>query len=72
MNPDRFGHPTVPFKLDGERLPRADIPQQRIARTNARSMGKPTYLHTKPAKCCGSLIRRVYNNECFNCWKLNK
>lgn len=72
MNPDRFRYTSMPFKLDGERLPRPDVPQWRINRTNARSMGKPTFQHTKPCKCCGSLERRVYNNECFDCWKLIK
>ena len=72
MNPDRFGYAVVPFKLDGSRDPRSDVPKWRIARTNARSMGKPTYLHTKPCRDCLSLIRRVYNNECFACWKLSK
>lgn len=72
MNPDRFGYAVVPFKLDGNREPRSDVPKWRIARTNARSMGKSTYLHTKPCKACLSLIRRVYNNECFDCFKLEK
>lgn len=72
MNPDRFGYAVVPFKLDGNREPRSDAPLWRIARTNARSMGKATYLHTKSCKACLSLIRRVYNNECFDCWKLSK
>ena len=72
MNPDRFGYAVVPFKLDGSREPCSDVPKWRIARTNARSMGKPTYLHTKPCRACLSLIRRVYNNECFDCWKLSK
>lgn len=72
MNPDRFGYAVVPFKLDGNREPRSDVPKWRIARTNARSMGKPTYLHTKPCRACLSLTRRVYNNECFDCWKDRK
>lgn len=70
MNPNRFGYSVMPFKLDGDRPPRSDMPSWRIARTNARSMGKAMYLHTKPCKVCSSLNRRVYNNECFDCWKL--
>ena len=65
MNPDRFGYSVVPFKLDGDREPPKHVPKWRIARTNARSMGKRTYEHTKPCKC-GSFLRRVYNNECFD------
>lgn len=72
MNENRFGYAVVPFKLDGDREPRKGIPQWRINRTNSRSMGKPTYQHTKPCKCCGGLTRRVYNRECFDCWKLSK
>ena len=72
MNPDRFAYAAIPFKLNGCREPRKGIPQWRINRTNSRSMGKVSYLHTKPAKCCGSLVRRVYNNECFDCWKESK
>lgn len=71
MNPDRFGYSVMPFKLDGDKVARKDIPAWRIRRTNARSMGKRMYEHTKPCKC-GSLLRRVYNNECFDCWRLSK
>ena len=69
MNPDRFGHAVIPFKLAGDREPRKDIEKWRIARSNARSIGKSTYLHTKPSKCCKSLVRRVYDNSCFKCYK---
>ena len=72
MNPDRFGYSVIPFKLDGNIEPRSNIAEWRINRTNARSMGKATYLHTKPCKACLSLIRRVYNNECFDCFKLER
>ncbi len=68
MNPDRFGYPVIPFKL-GDREPRKDIEKWRINRSRARSMGKATYLHTKPSKCCKSLVRRVYDNSCFECYK---
>lgn len=70
MNPDRFGYAAIPFKIS-DKEPRKDVPIWRIRRTNARSMGKRFYEHTKPCKC-GSLLRRVYNNECFDCWKENK
>uniref|UniRef100_A0AB39C8T1 Uncharacterized protein n=2 Tax=unclassified Obolenskvirus TaxID=2267235 RepID=A0AB39C8T1_9CAUD len=70
MNPDRFGYAVVPFKIS-DKEPRKDVPIWRINRTNARSMGKRFYEHTKPCKC-GSLLRRVYNNECFDCWKEGK
>lgn len=72
MNPDRFGYAVVPFKLEGNKEPPEHIPEWRINRSNARSAGKPMYLHTKPSKCCGSLNRRVYNNECFDCYQLEK
>ena len=72
MNPDRFGFSVAPFKLDGNREPRSDISLWRIARSNARSMGKKTYLHTKPSKCCQSLVRRVYDNSCFECFEEKK
>lgn len=68
MNPDRFGYPVIPFKL-GDREPRKDIEKWRINRSRARSMGKVTYLHTKESKCCKSLVRRVYDNSCFECYK---
>lgn len=68
------GHEPLPFKLDGDREPRADIPQWRINRTNARSAGRKTFLHTKPCRVCGSLERlthKVYAgtkiNKCFVC-----
>ena len=72
MNLSRFGNANIPFKLNGDRLPGADVPRWRINRSNSRSMGKTTYLHTKPCGACLSLIRRVYNNDCFDCWKLRK
>lgn len=71
MNPDRFGFAAIPFKLSDSE-PRKDIALWRIRRTNARSMGKRTFMHTKPCKACGSFERRVYNNECFNCFKLER
>lgn len=71
MNPDRFGFAAIPFKLSDSE-PRDDIPLWRIRRSNARSMGKRTFMHTKACKSCGSFERRVYNNECFNCWKLER
>lgn len=70
MNPGRFGYAAIPFKIS-DKEPRKDISPNVIARSNARSMGKRFYEHTKPCKC-GSLLRRVYNNECFDCWKESK
>lgn len=70
MNPDRFGYAVIPFKIS-DKEPRKDISPNVIARSNARSMGKRFYEHTKPCKC-GSFLRRVYNNECFDCWKLER
>lgn len=68
------GNEPLPLKLDGDREPRADIPQWRINRTNARSAGRKTFLHTKPCRVCGSLERlthKVYAgtkiNKCFVC-----
>jgi len=68
------GNEPLPFKLDGDREPRADIPQWRINRTNARSAGRKTFLHTKPCRVCGGLERlthKVYAgtkiNKCFVC-----
>lgn len=71
MNPNRFGFATIPFKLDGNREPRPDVPLWRIARSNARSMGLRTFQHTKQCKC-GSRERRVYDNKCYPCFRLNK
>ena len=71
MNLNRFGNTNIPFKLNGDRLPGADVPKWRIARSSARSMGKASFTHTKACKC-GSFEKRVYNNDCFDCWKLRK
>lgn len=71
MNPDRFGYSVIPFKLS-DREPRKDVSPNVIARSNARSMGKVSYLHTKLTKCCNSLVRRVYDNSCFECFKREK
>lgn len=68
MNPDRFGYAVVPFKIS-DTEPKKGVPLWRIRRTNARSMGKRTFMHTKACKC-GAFERRVYNNECFACWKI--
>lgn len=71
MNPNVHGYSVMPFKLDGDRLPREDIEPWRIARSNARSMGRKTFTHTKPCKC-GSTERRVYDNTCYPCFVLSK
>ena len=70
MNPDRFGYAVILFKLN-DKEPRHDVPKWRIARSNARSMGKASFTHTKACRC-GSFEKRVYNNDCFDCWKLRK
>lgn len=72
MNPSRFGYSVMPFKLDGEREPPAHIAKWRIARTKARSMGLPTFTHTKPCGVCGGLEKRVYDVKCSPCFKLSK
>lgn len=71
---DRFldvsgvGANPIPFKMAGNKPPPEHVPIWRINRSNSRSMGKKTYLHTKPSLCCKSLVRRVYDNSCFECW----
>lgn len=71
MNLSRFGNANIPFKLNGDRLPRADVPKWRIARSNARSMGKVSFTHTKACRC-GSFEKRVYDLKCVPCFKLSK
>lgn len=66
---ERFGTPSIPFKLSGNVEPRSDIPKWRIARSNARSMGKATFAHTKPCARCGGLEMRVYDVTCAGCHK---
>ena len=71
MNLSRFGNANIPFKLNGDRLPRADVPKWRIARSNARSMGKASFTHTKACRC-GSFEKRVYDLKCMPCFILEK
>lgn len=71
MNPSRFGYAAVPFRLDGNKEPRTDVPQWKIARSNARSMGKASFTHTKACKC-GSFEKRVYDLKCIPCFKASK
>ena len=68
------GSEPLPFKLDGDREPRPDIPQWQINRTNARSAGRKTFTHTNPCRSCGGLLRlthKVYAgakiNKCAGC-----
>ena len=62
-----FGSTPTQFKLDGDREPPAHIPKWRINRTNARSVGRPTYMHTKPCAVCGGLERGTWTNKCKGC-----
>jgi len=62
-----FGGKTLPFKLDGDREPPAHIPKWRINRSNARSIGRKTYMHTKPCSVCGGLERGTWTNKCKGC-----
>ena len=71
MNLSRFGNANIPFKLNGDRLPRADVPKWRISRSNARSMGKASFTHTKACRC-GSFEKRVYDLKCMPCFKRDK
>lgn len=71
MNLSRFGNANIPFKLNGDRLPRDDVPKWRIARSNARSMGKASFTHTKACRC-GSFEKRVYDLKCMPCFKIGK
>ena len=50
----------------GESKDRADIPQHQKNRSNARSMGRATYQHTKPCDC-GSFTRGTWSNKCVGC-----
>ena len=70
MNPDRFGYAVIPFKLN-DKEPRHDVPKWRIARSNARSMGKASFTHTKACRC-GSFEKRVYDLKCMPCFILEK
>ena len=72
MNPNRFGYAAIPFKLNGNKNERDDVPQWRKNRTDARSMGSPKFLHHKPCGECGSLFKRVYDVSCFDCYKVSK
>lgn len=70
MNLSRFGNANIPFRLS-DKEPRADVPLWRIARSNARSMGKPSFTHTKACRC-GSFEKRVYDLKCMPCFILEK
>lgn len=72
MNPNVHGYPVIPFKLDGDKTPRSDIPIWRIRRSNARSMGRASFTHTKPCKACGGLEKRVYDLKCMPCFNIGK
>lgn len=51
----------------GESKDRADIPQHQKNRSNARSMGRTTYMHTKQCAQCRSLERDTWSNKCKGC-----
>ena len=70
MNLSRFGNANIPFKLS-DKEPRHDVPKWRISRSNARSMGKASFTHTKACKC-GSFEKRVYDLKCMPCFKVSK
>lgn len=74
-----FGATPTSFKLPGDRPPRPDIPQWQIDRTNARSVGRRTFMHTKPCRSCGSLERLTHKfyagtkiNKCMTCFNLER
>lgn len=72
LDASRFGVTKITtFKLDGCKEPRPDIPKHQINRSSARSRGDKTFMHTKPCRC-GSIERRVYQNDCYPCFKLSK
>lgn len=69
-----FGHAAPVFKLDGDKEPRPDIPKWRINRSNARSAGRKTFMHTTPCRSCGGyerLTHKTYSgtdiNKCKGC-----
>lgn len=73
MKPDAFGYTkNMSFHIDPERENRADIPLWKIRRSNARSMGRASFTHTKPCKACGSLEKRAYDLKCMPCFILEK
>ena len=47
---------------------RADIPRNQVRRSNARSMGRKSYLHSKTCQC-GSNYRNTWTNKCVECGK---
>lgn len=58
------------FKLDGDRQPPKHIPQWQINRSNARSIGQKTFLHTAPCRSCGGYVRLTH--KCYEGTKINK
>ena len=72
MNPDRFGYTVIPFKLDGNKEPPKHVPEWRIRRSEARSMGKQSFTGKTPCNDCGSIEKRVYNLACYVCFKVSK
>lgn len=70
LETDRFGHTLIPFVLNHNIVHRTDVPQWRIRRSKARSMGSATFVHDKPCRSCGGLVKRVYDVQCWGCFKL--
>lgn len=68
MNPDRFGYAVMPFKLDGDKVARKDIPIWRIRRTAYPVVWVKECMNTLSLVNAVHFYARVYNNECFDCW----
>lgn len=69
-DPTRFGFANIPFQISVDHVEKADVPQWRIRRSKARSMGSATFVHDKPCRSCGGLVKRVYDVQCWGCFKL--
>lgn len=70
LETDRFGFANIPFQISVDHVERVDVPQWRIRRSKARSMGSATFVHDKPCRSCGGLVKRVYDVQCWGCFKL--
>lgn len=61
----RAGH----FSHGCEVQQRDDIPQWKKNRSNARSMGRKTFMHTTPCRSCSGLVRLTH--KCYEGTKIN-